>query len=118
MSSTKTQISLFPDSVVEQDTRSIVNRLSPEDEPRHNWYRFVLGFPPHLVRRYLTEWNPKKEGAILDPFCGTGTTPLEARLNGYRAFGVEMNPFAAFASRVKTDFEIEPNELRERGRAS
>lgn len=27
--------------------------LRPEDQPVHDWYRFVLSFPPHLVRTYI-----------------------------------------------------------------
>jgi len=26
------------------------NKLRPEDRAAHDWYRFVLSFPPHLVR--------------------------------------------------------------------
>jgi hypothetical protein len=28
------------------------NKLLAEDRPAHDWYRFVLSFPPHLVRTY------------------------------------------------------------------
>jgi hypothetical protein len=28
---------------------SDINKLYPEDRPIHEWYRFVLSFPPHLV---------------------------------------------------------------------
>src|SRR5712692_8146765 len=29
------------------------NRLQLSDRAAHDWYRFVLSFPPHLVRNYL-----------------------------------------------------------------
>jgi hypothetical protein len=29
------------------------NRILAADRTVHNWYRFVLSFPPHLVRDYL-----------------------------------------------------------------
>ena len=29
------------------------NKILNSDEPIHGWYRFVLGYPPHLVREYL-----------------------------------------------------------------
>lgn len=29
------------------------NRLEPADRPAHDWYRFVLSYPPHLVRDYV-----------------------------------------------------------------
>jgi len=27
-----------------------LNKLLPEDRAVHEWYRFVLSYPPHLVR--------------------------------------------------------------------
>jgi len=29
------------------------NKLRAEDSSVHDWYRFVLSYPPHLVRDYL-----------------------------------------------------------------
>ena len=50
------------------------NRLRPEDRAVHDWYRFVLSFPPHLVRDYLEVFGVDSTQTVLDPFCGTGTT--------------------------------------------
>lgn len=77
----------------------------------HDWYRFVLSYPPHLVRDYLDSFDLPKCSTVLDPFCGTGTTLVEAQLNQYPAFGLEANPFPAYASRVKTDWRINPDNL-------
>lgn len=77
----------------------------------HDWYRFVLSYPPHLVRDYLVSFDLPKRSAVLDPFCGTGTTLVEAQLNRYQAFGLEANPFPAFASRVKTNWRSDPDNL-------
>ena len=30
-----------------------MNRLAPDDRAVHDWYRFILSYPPHLVREYL-----------------------------------------------------------------
>ena len=40
--------------------------------------------------------------ALLDPFCGSGTTLVEARFVGYPAVGVDLNPLAVRLARVKT----------------
>lgn len=37
----------------------------------------------------------------LDPFCGSGTTIVEARLRGMRAVGVDINGLACLISKVK-----------------
>lgn len=92
----------------------VLNRLDSQDHPFHNWYRFVLSFPAHLVRDYLSGVFGLSPGAVvLDPFCGTGTTAIEARLLGYHAIGIEANPMAHFASSVKTDWRTTGPALRE-----
>ncbi|MGH8014375.1 MAG: DNA methyltransferase [Candidatus Binataceae bacterium] len=83
------------------------NRIRPEDRAVHDWYRFVLSFPPHLVRRYLDRFEASPNSCVLDPFCGTGTTLVESKRLGLASIGVERNPAAHLASTVKTDWEID-----------
>jgi hypothetical protein len=33
------------------------NKIQSEDRPAHDWYRFVLSFPPHLVRDYIARFG-------------------------------------------------------------
>lgn len=91
--------------------RADSNRLDAADRAAHDWYRFVLSFPPHLVRSYLDSFNIRKGGCVLDPFCGTGTTPVECKKNGYRSVGIEAHPMAHFASRTKLDWSIDADRL-------
>lgn len=91
------------------------NKLDLQDRAFHDWYRFVLSFPPHLVRDYLDEFATN-DSVILDPFCGTGTTLIEAKLRGFSSFGTEANSFAHFASSIKTDWEIDPDLLLSQSR--
>ncbi|MCU0500259.1 MAG: site-specific DNA-methyltransferase [Anaerolineae bacterium] len=81
------------------------------DRAFHDWYRFVLAYPPHLVRTYLQDFGLQPGQVVLDPFCGTGTTLIEAKLNGVNSVGLEANPFAQFASSVKTDWDVDPGAL-------
>lgn len=92
-------------------TNGNANKLDPQDRAFHDWYRFVLSFPPHLVRDYLGNFAAKKNSVVLDPFCGTGTTLVESKRRGLSSFGTEANSFAHFASKVKTDWEISPDLL-------
>lgn len=87
------------------------NKLDAQDRAFHDWYRFVLSYPPHLVRDYIKVFQLNSESKILDPFCGTGTTLVEAKLNGINSVGTEANPFAHFATSVKTDWEIDPESF-------
>jgi hypothetical protein len=92
---------------------SKINKLGHSDRVFHDWYRFVLSFPPHLVQRYIKEFGLGADDLLLDPFCGTGTTVLEAKLNNIPAIGIEANNFAHLASSVKTDWNISASILRE-----
>lgn len=88
-----------------------INKLFPEDRAVHEWYRFVLSFPPHLVREYLDRFRIEPGQRVLDPFCGTGTTIVEAQKRGIIGIGVERNPMAQFASATKTDWSPDPYAL-------
>lgn len=93
------------------------NKLDAQDRPFHDWYRFVLSYPPHLVRAYLKNFGLDQRHTVLDPFCGTGTTVVECKLNGIRGVGLEANPFAHFASSVKLDWSIDAEALQAMARS-
>ncbi|HEY7066480.1 MAG TPA: DNA methyltransferase [Chloroflexota bacterium] len=88
-----------------------LNKLSPEDRPVHEWYRFVLSFPPHLVRKYVHELSFDSSHRVLDPFCGTGTVLVECKKLGIPSVGVEANPMAHFATQIKLDWRPDPESL-------
>lgn len=69
-----------------------INKLYAEDRAVHEWYRFVLSFPPHLVRAYLERFGLAAGHRVLDPFCGTGTTLVECKKHGIPSIGIEANP--------------------------
>ncbi|HEX8022357.1 TRM11 family SAM-dependent methyltransferase, partial [Mucilaginibacter sp.] len=87
------------------------NKLDKQDNAFHDWYRFVLSFPPHLVRKYIKEFGLTPEDIVLDPFCGTGTTLVEAKLQGIPSIGIEANYFVHFASSTKIDWDIDHEAL-------
>ncbi len=88
------------------------NRVAADDQAVHRWFRFVLSFPPHLVREYLAQFNATEGQTVLDPFCGTGTTLVECKKLGIESFGIEAAPMAAFASSTKVNWHIAPDALR------
>lgn len=100
-------------SSVKTSAMAEANRIQDEDRPVHDWYRFVLSYPPHLVRDYLARFEVRRGQVVLDPFCGTGTTPVECAKRGVKEIGVEANPMAWFASRTKLDWTPDPDQLLE-----
>ena len=92
------------------------NKLAAQDRAFHDWYRFVLSFPPHLVQDYIGKFGLTQNSVVLDPFCGTGTTLVETKLAGMKAIGLEGNPFPYFASSVKTSWDLDAELLSSRAR--
>ena len=120
MAIVNSQINLFDEAdnsgIVKPDQNHFkngnINKLRPSDRHIHNWYRFVLSYPPHLVRHYIDDFNLNAGDILLDPFCGTGTTLVEGKFCRLRTVGVEANPVAHFAASVKTDWNIDPDILQ------
>ena len=89
-----------------------INNLLPVDRPVHDWYRFVLSFPPHLVRDYADRFELNSDSLLLDPFCGTGTTIVEGKKLGIPAAGIEAVPLPLLASQTKVDWSPNPEHLK------
>jgi hypothetical protein len=85
-----------------------------DDGTVHDWYRFVLSYPDHLVSGMLERFGVTKDHIVLDPFVGTGTTLVECKRKGIHSIGIDANPVTAFASQVKTTWDIDLTELDER----
>jgi tRNA G10 N-methylase Trm11 len=77
----------------------------------HRWYNFVLGFSDKLVSKMMDMLSVEKGQLILDPFCGTGTTLVEATKRGIHSIGIDASPFSCFVSRVKTNRLLNANKL-------
>ena len=91
--------------------QSRMNNVRPQDRSVHEWYRFVLSYPPHLVQDYLDRFGMGPGDTVLDPFAGTGTTLVECKKRGIASVGIESNPMAQFASSVKLDWFVDPPVL-------
>lgn len=65
---------------------------------------FPAALPSYFIRKYTM-----KGDTVLDPFCGGGTTPLEAKLNGRVPIACDAHPLAVRATRAK----LNPADLTE-----
>ena len=66
----------------------------------HPFHTYPARMDPASVRALLAGLGAR--GAVLDPFCGSGTTLVEARAAGLPATGSDLNPLAAAIARAKT----------------
>lgn len=82
----------------------IPNFSANMEKPRHRWYEFKEGFSSTLVERAIRETKIDSRSAcftVLDPFSGSGTSPLTALQSGCNAVGYEVNPFMSFVGKTK-----------------
>ena len=94
------------------ELKKLVTFLPNKKEPIHNWYLFKEGFSKQLVDILLDKFSLDKGSVVLEPFCGTGTTPLTCKQRGLKSVGFDVSPFFVFVSRVKTsDYDLK--ELKE-----
>lgn len=68
----------------------------------HGFFKYPCKFIPHIPRWAINYYLGKKEGVVLDPFCGSGTTLVESALAGKVALGIDYDPFSQLLSRVKS----------------
>jgi hypothetical protein len=83
------------------------SRYSAVRHRLHALCPYFAMFPEQFVQKHLV-WSKPGE-LILDPFCGRGTTVLEALLHHREAIGGDTNPVAVCISHAKAD----PPSLRE-----
>jgi hypothetical protein len=70
--------------------------------PVHRWVPWIAGYSASFVDDVISTYSSRRRpGGALDPFCGVGTTLLQAIRHGYDAVGFEINPYPALAARVK-----------------
>lgn len=68
----------------------------------HGMFKYPCKFIPEIPRWGINAFLPQKKGVIFDPFSGSGTTLLEANINGIDAYGTEIDDIAKLIIKVKT----------------
>ena len=90
-------------AIVEQPRLGFTERLTQRANLKHTrygWLRLTPAYSVHLVADLLTEYD-LRDGVVLDPFCGTGTTALVCAERGIRADTTDINPFLVWLARTK-----------------
>lgn len=104
------------------DLRTLNLNWSEKDLPErkrtkhvHRMHPYLGKFIPQLVEIFLRKYQPK---VVCDPFCGSGTTLVEANALGIESIGCDISAFNCLLSKVKTDkydiqrLEKEFNDIR------
>ena len=65
----------------------------------HSLSPYIGKIRPALGSRLIKKYAKKnKDSYIFDPFCGSGTIPLEGWLHGYNVIGADLNWYAVVLS--------------------
>lgn len=76
----------------------------------HALHPYPAKFPAKLARENLANYA-RPGDVVMDPFCGSGTTLVEAKRFGLDAVGVDVNDLACLISKVKTT-PLESSDFR------
>ena len=80
----------------------------------HRLHPYLGKFIPQLAEIFLRKYTPK---VVYDPFCGSGTTLVEAKSLGIDSVGCDISEFNILLSKVKTDdydikkLDVEINDI-------
>lgn len=83
-------------------------RKSNTKEYTHCFHPYPAMMIPQVARRIIENYGSKSK-ILFDPYCGTGTSLVEANLKGINAIGTDINPLArliASTKTTKTDIQV------------
>ena len=76
----------------------------------HGLHPYPARMIPQIARRLMEKYASKGD-VVLDPFCGSGTVLVEARLLGLNSIGIDINPLACLLAEVKSN-PLDPSVLK------
>lgn len=76
-------------------------------ELTHCYHDYPARMIPQVARQFLDFFVKDKNGILLDPYCGTGTTLVEGFIKGFDCLGFDLNPLARLIAKAKiTAFDL------------
>jgi site-specific DNA-methyltransferase (cytosine-N4-specific) len=67
----------------------------------HCFHNYPAMMIPHVANRLISRYGTNAR-LLFDPYCGTGTSLVEANLKNINAVGTDLNPLARLIARAKT----------------
>lgn len=68
----------------------------------HGFFRYYGKFPSTVASQLIKQYPAPNDGILIDNFSGSGTSLVEASRRGINSIGIDINPLAVLAGRVKT----------------
>jgi hypothetical protein len=67
----------------------------------HGLHEYRGKFNPQMPRSLMVQNFLDRKGVILDPFCGSGTTLIEASMLNLPSIGIDINPMSCLITNAK-----------------
>ncbi|SIS43515.1 DNA methyltransferase [Salimicrobium flavidum] len=101
---TPEEVNIFPYEYIEKGS---IYTFKPEVSREvtnytHGMHNYPAKYIPQIPRWAFLYSDLKKGDVVLDPFNGSGTTSLEAKLQGFNSYATEINPLGRLLAKVKT----------------
>lgn len=71
-------------------------------EYTHCFHAYPAMMIPQIARKLVEDYKTMDTELIFDPYCGSGTTLVEAKLKGIASVGTDLNPMARLIARTKS----------------
>ncbi len=81
------------------------------DDGIFGWYRYIQDFTGEFALSWLDR-IARSGDLIWEPFAGSGTTLVAAKLLGYEAIGYELSPFMVDVARTKVDWTLDIADIQ------
>ena len=79
--------------------------------PMYKMHKYWARKPWYLVNQYIQHFTREGE-VVLDPFCGSGVTGLEAIACSRLAVLVDLNPAATFIAKMTATVDLDFYEIK------
>ena len=79
--------------------------------PIHRWFTYPAGYSHKFVEAKINEYGLTRGSTVADPFLGTGTTSVAAKMMGVNSVGIEAHSFVHWVAKTKMFFYHDLDEL-------
>ena len=100
MSVTENSLQIYRKDIKYQDDSWDFKNADTKDLT-HCFHSYPAMMIPQIPRRILGKYGPSVK-KLFDPYCGSGTSLLEANMKNINAIGTDLNPLARLIAKTKT----------------
>jgi len=90
-----------------------LNFVANKNERIHRWTNYLEGFSKDFVLEIIRKFKLNSTHTIMDPFAGSGTVNVCAKMKGIPSVGIEINPTIYRVLKTKISWDMDPQKVRQ-----